>query len=119
MAFGDPEATEWLRRGFRGELDLEAPELIVTETANALSVQIRAGSLALADARKALQMLFAEPIRLTPACALILPALDVALERGLSVYDASYAVLAERLGAVLVTADKDLAAACARVELLE
>jgi predicted nucleic acid-binding protein len=36
-------------------------------------------------------------------------ALDLALAHGLSVYDATYAALAERLGAPLVTADGKLA----------
>jgi predicted nucleic acid-binding protein len=108
---GDAEAKQWLRRGWSGELDLEAPDLILTETGNALSVYVRTGKLVLADARESLQRLFAEPIRLTAAQALVLPALAVAVERGLSLCDACYAVLAERLDAVLVTADKDLAAA--------
>jgi len=108
---GDAEAKQWLRRGWSGELDLEAPDLILAETGNALSVYVRTGKLVLADARESLQRLFAEPIRLTAAQALVLPALAVAVERGLSLYDACYAVLAERLDAVLVTADKDLAAA--------
>jgi predicted nucleic acid-binding protein len=108
---GDPEAKQWLRRGWSSELDLEAPDLILPETGNALSVYVRAGHLTLADAREALQRLFSEPIRLTAAQALVLPALEVAVEHGLSLYDACYAVLAERLDAVLVTADKNLAAA--------
>ena len=116
---GDEEARRWLRRGWSGELDLEAPELILTETGNALSGYVRAGHLVAADAREALLRLFAEPIRLTPAQVLVLPALDVAVERSLSLYDACYAVLAERLGAVLVTTDRRLAAASPRVELLE
>ena len=116
---GQAEARAWLRRGWSGELDLEAPELILTETGNALSGYVRAGQLVVADARSALLKLFSEPIRLTAAQALVLPALEVAVERGLSLYDASYAVLAERLDAVLVTADRKLAAACTNVVLLE
>jgi predicted nucleic acid-binding protein len=46
-------------------------------------------------------------------------ALDSALAHGLSVYDACYVVLAESLGATLITADRRLAAAVDRSELVE
>jgi predicted nucleic acid-binding protein len=42
----------------------------------------------------------------------------VARERELSIYDACYAVLAEGEDAVLVTADRRLAAAATRAELV-
>jgi len=42
----------------------------------------------------------------------------VAVERGLTVYDASYVVLAEAHEAPLVTADRRLVGAYDRVELL-
>jgi predicted nucleic acid-binding protein len=113
------DAAEWFRSAWRGDTVLEAPELIVVETANALSRYIRRGQIGVSDAYESVVELLGEAIRLTPLRTLVLPALDVALERNLSVYDACYAVLAERLDAVLVTADKDLAAACSRAELLE
>lgn len=49
---------------------------------------------------------------------LVLPAVGPALARGLSVYDACYAVLAEAEDAVLVTADRRLAEAVTRAELI-
>ncbi len=115
---GAEDAAEWFRRAWRGEIVLEAPELIVVETANALRGYVRSGLIAAADAQGSLVELLEEGIRLTPLRALVLPALDVALERGLTVYDACYAVLAERLGAVLVTADRELAEATATSVLL-
>ena len=46
------------------------------------------------------------------------PAVGFAISQGLSVYDACYAVLAEAEDAVLVTADRRLAAAATRAELV-
>ena len=48
-----------------------------------------------------------------------LPRLVRAFELGLSVYDGTYAALAESLDAVLVTADRRLAAAVRSAELVE
>jgi predicted nucleic acid-binding protein len=45
-------------------------------------------------------------------------ALDRAVVGDLSVYDACYVVLADALGATLVTADRTLAAAAGRAELI-
>ncbi|MBV8479265.1 MAG: ribonuclease VapC, partial [Actinobacteria bacterium] len=45
-------------------------------------------------------------------------ALNVAIERSLTAYDASYVVLAEQLGAALVTADRTMAAATPSAVLL-
>jgi predicted nucleic acid-binding protein len=44
--------------------------------------------------------------------------LYVAVDRGLSAYDAFHVALAEALDAPLVTADPRLAAACGRAELV-
>ncbi len=58
------------------------------------------------------------PLRTRPVADLALPAFVVAVERGLTVYDASYVVLAEAHEAPLVTADRRLADAYDRIELL-
>ena len=51
--------------------------------------------------------------------ALALDALSLAVDRGVSGYDAMYLALAEATDAVLVTADRRLAAAATRSELLD
>jgi predicted nucleic acid-binding protein len=58
------------------------------------------------------------PLEIRELQLLIVPALGLAISRGLSVYDACNAVLAEAEGAVLVTADRGLAAAVTRPELV-
>ena len=58
------------------------------------------------------------PSRVSTSAELAPAALRLAVSRGLTVYDACYAVLAEAEGAVLVTADRRLAAAVTRAELV-
>ena len=114
---GHEAATEWIRRGFVGDVELIAPELILPETASALLRYVRSGLAevaemvdALADLRSAVAFV---------SLALLYPtAFELALERGLSAYDACYVALAESAGAVLVTADRRLAAATGRAELI-
>jgi predicted nucleic acid-binding protein len=56
--------------------------------------------------------------RLGLTSKIIKPAVGVAVSRGLTVYDASYALPAEAEDAVLFTADRRLAAAVPRAELV-
>jgi predicted nucleic acid-binding protein len=98
-------------------VDGHTASLAFTEVANALLGYVRAGALSLPEARAALQSLAEVPFRvhgheLAPA------ALGAALDLGLSAYDGTYAALAESLDAPLVTADRRLAAAVGRSELL-
>jgi predicted nucleic acid-binding protein len=58
------------------------------------------------------------PLRVVSLRSLAVDALALAREIGLSVYDATYALLAEATGATLVTADRRLAAAVERVALI-
>ncbi len=58
------------------------------------------------------------PLAVVPMRELVRNAVEIASTRGLSVYDGSYVALAEANDAVLVTADRKLAAACARAELI-
>ncbi len=57
-------------------------------------------------------------IDLVPAAPLAPLALQIGLELGLSAYDAAYVIVAEAAKAALVTADKRLAAAYERSELI-
>lgn len=95
----------------RGEVDGAWPELALVEIANGLLRLVRGRMLAEADALRETARFLAAPVRSEVLAPLILPALHLAAERKLSVYDATYVVLAESRGARLVTADRRLAAA--------
>lgn len=79
---------------------------------------MRAGALRAEDARAGLRVVRELPLEVVPARELAGAALEVALARGLTAYDGCHAALAEASGAVLVTADGDLAGAVRRSALL-
>lgn len=95
-----------------------APELLLAETANALSLYVRAGRLTPLQSARALAEVLRLDIRLEPLRSLVGAALEQALRLGISVYDAFYLALAEQAEAVLVTADRRLAALATRSELV-
>lgn len=107
----------WVAAVDHGTLQGHTATLAFTEAANALLGYVRADTLSVADATQALQALAGVPFQLHGP-ELVAPALSAAVELGLSVYDGTYAALAESLDAVLVTADRALAAAVAHAELL-
>jgi predicted nucleic acid-binding protein len=102
----------------RGEPVGVAPDLVWLEVGSAFAGYVRRGQLSGAQARRALAAVLRLPLRTTPSAALAAAAFAVALDRGLSVYDACYAVVAEVERAVLVTADRRLAEAVSSSELL-
>ena len=100
------------------ELDGHVPELVYAEVGSSLLKYIRAGQMTAADGVVALQTVVALPLRVHRLRELAPGALVLAIETGLSVYDCCYAVLAESIDAPLVTADRRLATAVGRAELL-
>jgi predicted nucleic acid-binding protein len=96
-----------------------APELLLVETANALTLYVRAGRMTPSQAARALSDVLALRLRLEPLEALVAPALEAALRHGISAYDACYLALAEQTGALLVTADRRLAGVAGRSELVD
>jgi predicted nucleic acid-binding protein len=95
-----------------------APGHLPVECANALWRYVRAGEF---DGREAVGMLadlLALRIELLPVARVAPAALEVALELDLTAYDAAYVVVAEAAEAPLVTADRRLAAAYVRSELI-
>ena len=95
-----------------------APSLIVLEFANAALRAVRSQAVEAVEGASSLRDLAALPIELVPIESLGDVAFRVALALGLSVYDAAYVAVAEARDAVLVTADRRLAAAYDRAELI-
>jgi predicted nucleic acid-binding protein len=112
------DARRWVERLDRREADVVVPELVFAETGHTLARHVRAGLLTHGGAVARLDFVRRLPLELRPLDLLATPALIFALERGLSVYDSFYGVLAEVEDAVLVTADRRLAAAVERSELV-
>jgi len=118
LADEQEDAADWIRRAERGRVVVSVPVITDFEIANALAGYVRGGGLTLAGAVLRLEFAQGVPRRVRTDAEIAAAALGVALERGLSVYDATYAVLAEAERALLVTADAALAAATERAELL-
>lgn len=110
-------AARWLHRAI-DEVVVTVPSLLFAEVANALAVYVRAARLSEKGALERLEFTLRLPQNAIEVGTLAPAALGVAVDRGLSVYDACYAVLAEAEDAVLVTADRRLAAAVPRAELI-
>jgi predicted nucleic acid-binding protein len=95
-----------------------APDLIWIEVANAFRDAVRASILAPAHADRVLETLLRLPLQLRALSPMARPALAAAISLRLTAYDACYVVLADAFDATLVTADRALAAATERAELI-
>ena len=113
-----PDARRWLERVAQREVAAVVPALVFVEVGQAFVGYVRCGDLTPPTAIRRLEFVRAFPFEVRALDVLAPAALAVALERGLSVYDACYASLAEAEDAVLVTADRRLAEAVERSELL-
>lgn len=91
-----------------------APDLLVAECVNALRKKVLRGELTPAQALIASALLEASGIVLEPTQPLARRALELSLRLSHSSYDCVYLALAERLDAVLVTADRKLVERCQR-----
>lgn len=106
-------------RIFSRNQSLHAPELLDLEVAQVFRRLVREGVLAAARAEGAIRDLL--DLRITRYPHYILLPRIWQLRHNLSAYDAAYVVLAEKLGATLLTRDARLAAAAghgATVEVL-
>ncbi len=112
-----PAAREWTARLDR-DVSGHAPDLMWAEVASALRRYVQTGAMTRRHAHEVLAYALGLRLAVRPLRGLAGPALDRALADDLSVYDACYVVLADALGATLVTADRTLAAAASRAELI-
>ena len=117
LADGEPAAAQWVARAL-DDVEVSVPSLVFAEVGNALAGYVRAAKLPASGALRRLDFTVRLPHHVTEIGELAPAALGVAISRGLSVYDACYAVLAEAEDAVLVTADRRLAAAVTRAEIV-
>lgn len=108
---GEGSAAQVLDEVATGATTGHAPDLIVAEVANALVLAVRAGRYSLGDAHWLLGSFERSQVDLHATSPFTASAIEAAAERGLSAYDAFYAVLAEALEIPLVTADRRLATA--------
>jgi predicted nucleic acid-binding protein len=96
---------------------LHAPELLDLEVAQVLRRLVREGTLPASRAAAAIQDLLALRITRYPH-SLLLPRIWQ-LRHNLSAYDAAYVVLAQKLGATLLTRDARLASAAGHTATIE
>lgn len=86
------------------------PDLFYVECTNILWKYVKRSGLGAEEARFFVEQLGQLALTSTPTASLIVDALDIAMAYDLTVYDATYVTLAERLGLPLITADRHLAA---------
>jgi predicted nucleic acid-binding protein len=99
-------------------VDGVAPDLVWPEVGNALRRLVAARALRRNEAQDALQSMLMLPLSVRASEPLVPMALDAALELKLTLNDALYLVCADAFDATLVTADRRLAEAAARAELI-
>jgi predicted nucleic acid-binding protein len=97
--------------------ELLAPDLIVAEVVNVLWKRQRCGELRLHEPRGILRDFLRVNVAVRPITAFIGIALDIAVRRGLTVYDALYLALAVTRRCQMVTADRKLYGATRRERL--
>jgi predicted nucleic acid-binding protein len=104
-------------RIFSRHQSLHAPELLDLEVAQVLRRLVREGALSASRAEAAIQDLL--NLRITRYPHFVLLPRIWQLRHNLSAYGAAYVVLAEKLGATLLTRDAKLASAAGHVATIE
>lgn len=109
---GEPyqENTVKLKEDFiAGQVELYAPSLIIHEVANALWRAVRLGRISESDAKEALKTLEDMKIEFSESdWASACQELSIAYRLDITVYDAVYLFLTEKISASLITADEKL-----------
>ena len=90
-------------------LRLIAPNYVLVESANVLWKHVSRNDLSIQDATSRLQLLRQTGVALVSNSELLHDALRFAISTGITVYDALFAVLAQREEIPLITSDRPLA----------
>lgn len=115
---GRSTARQWLAAISTGEVQAQAPDFVSLEVANALLKYVRGQVMTPEEADEELTRVLQAPIERMSTSILARQALALAVTRGISAYDAAYLALALGTDAILVTADRTLAAQAERSALL-
>lgn len=102
-----------------GELLLLAPDLLYPETGNILWKKRRLRELTPAEAGEIVDAITALPIKVEASRPIMPLAVAIAMESGITVYDAMYVTVARVYETRMVTADKKLVDALAKTEFSE
>ena len=104
-----PEGFEkFLAGAERGNNTAIAPELLLVEAANVLARKRKMDEISEAESAQLLNDVLSMPIRYFSHGPFVPAAFDLAIEHGLTVYDAVYLALASEQGAILFSADRDM-----------
>ena len=96
--------------------ELHAPRLMASEVANALWRKARVGEMERADVGAALALMTDMPVRWNDDELVSADAVRLALALDHPVYDCVYLALAHRIGATVVTADRQFVTAVSSTE---
>lgn len=110
------KAEEVLSRLADGELVLLAPDLLYPETGNILWKKRRLHELTVAEADEIVDAITALPIKIEASRPVMPLAVAIAMQSGITVYDAMYVAVARIYETRMITADKRLVEALAKTE---
>jgi predicted nucleic acid-binding protein len=113
------DAREWVEQLRDARAEVIAPDLVYAELANAFARYVRTDAVELERAIHLLASIVELPLDVRANRTVCGLACSLAIQEGLTAYDAHYLALAEAEDAVLVTADRRLAAAASRSILLD
>jgi predicted nucleic acid-binding protein len=106
------DLSELAKRLFRslraGKVELFVPDLFYNECASIFLKYVRRFNTPPDHARKSLMNLRSLPLLSTSGSELFITAFNLALDHGMSAYDASYVALARKLSVPFITADEKL-----------
>ena len=90
------------------QTEIFVPDLFYIECANVLWKYVRARMYTAGEVQTDLATLKSFPLRVVSTADLMADAVSIALNFGISAYDASYVALSQQIGAILLTLDAKL-----------